>query len=70
MAIAGRILVSAHHLDAIEQHEVIATIAFLFNGAVTAVVARHVFAAGRVTARRVRGAMLLYLNVSSLSAIA
>lgn len=38
----GRILVSAHHLDAIEQHEVIATMAFLFNGAVTAVVARPV----------------------------
>lgn len=66
----GRILVSAHQLNAIEQHEVIATIAFLFNGAVTAVVARHVFAAGRVTAHRVRGAVLLYLNVSSLFAIA
>lgn len=65
----SRILVSSHRLDVIEQHEAIATIAFLFNGAVTAVVARHVFAAGRVTAHRVRGAVLLYLNVSSLFAI-
>lgn len=56
-------------LSATEQHEAIAFAALLFNAAVTAVVAPHVFAAGRVTAHRVRGAVLLYLNVSALFAI-
>lgn len=53
------------------QHEVIAAAAFAFNGGVTIVVAAHVFAAtGRVTVHRVRGAVLLYLNVAALFAIA
>ena len=51
-------------------HEVIALTAFAFNGLVTALVARHVFGARRVTAHRVQGAVLIYLNVASLFAIA
>ena len=35
----------------------------------TAVVASHVFGPGRVTVHRVRGAILVYLNVASLFAI-
>jgi len=67
--ILSRLLVDSHRIDVIELHDAIAIIAFLFNGAVTGMVARHVFAAGRVTAHRVRGAVLLYLNLSSLFAI-
>lgn len=52
------------------QHEIIALIAFVFNAGVTALVAGHVFAPGRVTVHRVRGAILLYLNVAALFAIA
>jgi len=52
------------------RHEIIALTAFAFNAAVTAIVARHVFGPGRVTAHRVQGAILLYLNVASLFAIA
>jgi hypothetical protein len=66
----GRVVSASLQLDATEQHEAIALVAFLFNVAVTAVVAPHVFAAGRVTAHRIRGAVLLYLNVSALFAIA
>jgi len=33
-------------------------------------IARHVFAAGRVTPQRVLGAILLYLNIASLFSIA
>ncbi len=58
------------NIGAIAQHEVIAAIAFAFNGTVTALVARHVFGPGPVTAHRVRGAILLYLNVAALFAIA
>ena len=50
--------------------EGIAFVAFVFNSLVTAVVARHVFAGGRVTSHRVRGAVLLYLNVAALFSIA
>jgi hypothetical protein len=57
-------------LDEGEQHEMIALTAFTFNAAVTVLVARHVFAPGRVTAHRVQGAILLYLNVAALFAIA
>jgi hypothetical protein len=66
----------AHHLSAglavssAVQHEVIAAGAFLFNAGVTAIVARHVLAPGRVNAHRIRGAILLYLNVAALFAIA
>jgi hypothetical protein len=63
-------LVMDHELGAAAQHETIALVAFAFNGSVTAVVARHVFAPGRVTVHRVRGAVLLYLNVAALFAIA
>ncbi|WP_447411585.1 hypothetical protein, partial [Clostridium perfringens] len=56
-------------LDPVEQHEAIAFAALVFNGAVTGVVAQHVFAAGRVTAHRIRGAVLLYLNIAALFAV-
>ncbi|WP_188658043.1 potassium channel family protein [Sphingomonas metalli] len=68
--LAGPIVTDSLRLDPLEQHEAIALVAFIFNGAITAVVAQHVFAEGRVTAHRVRGAVLLYLNVSALFAIA
>jgi hypothetical protein len=58
------------HLQVFARHEAIAVVAFAFNGGVTALVARHVFAPGRVTVHRVRGAILLYLNVAALFAIA
>lgn len=51
-------------------HQLIALTAFAFNAAVTALIARHVFGPGRVTAHRVQGAVLLYLNVAALFAIA
>ncbi len=51
-------------------HDMIAITAFVFNGAVTVLIARHVFAGGRVTPQRVLGAILLYLNIASLFAIA
>jgi hypothetical protein len=64
-------LVMDHQLEAATQHETIALVAFVFNGSVTAVVARHVFSSsGRVTVHRIRGAVLLYLNVAALFAIA
>lgn len=52
------------------QHDLIEMAAFGFNLAVTLLVARHVFGPGRVTAHRVRGAVLLYLNIAALFAIA
>jgi hypothetical protein len=64
-AFAGRLGFSAQAV-----HETIATNAFLFNGIVTALVARQVFGAGRVTAHHIQGAVLLYLNVAALFAIA
>lgn len=65
----GLRLTGALHLDPVEQHEAIAGAALVFNGAVTGVVAHHVFAAGRVTAHRIRGAVLLYLDIAALFAI-
>ena len=50
-------------------HEGIAGTALVFNVMVTTLVARQVFASGRVNAHRVRGAVLLYLNVAALFAI-
>lgn len=50
-------------------HEAVALLAFAFNGLVTVLVALHVFGPGRVTAHRVQGAVLLYLNVAALFAI-
>lgn len=51
-------------------HELVALLAFAFNLAVTILVARQVFSSGRVTARRVEGAVLLFLNVAALFAVA
>lgn len=48
----------------------ITLVAFLFNATITAVVARHVFGPGRVTAHRIQGAVLVYLNVAALFSIA
>lgn len=50
--------------------EAIALVAFGFNALVTALVARRVFGPGRVGAHRVQGAVLVYLNVAALFAIA
>lgn len=55
---------------ALVQHDLIEGAAFAFNAAVTALVARHVFGPGRVTAHRVQGAVLIYLNIAALFAIA
>ncbi|GJG88944.1 hypothetical protein tb265_41250 [Gemmatimonadetes bacterium T265] len=52
------------------EHEGIALVAFAFNALVTALVARRVFGPGRVSAHRVQGAVLVYLNVAALFAIA
>ena len=57
-------------LDAAVLHAVIAATAFCFNGLVTVLVARHVFGPGRITVHRVQGAVLLYLSVATLFAIA
>ena len=51
------------------QHDLIELAAFAFNLAVTMLVARHVFGPGRVTGHRVRGAVLLYLNIAALFGI-
>ncbi|HEY0778889.1 MAG TPA: potassium channel family protein [Gemmatirosa sp.] len=56
-------------LDAGVEHEIVALVALAFNALVTALVARRVFGPGRVTAHRVQGAVLLYLNVAALFAI-
>lgn len=58
------------YIGADARYEVLALLAFAFNGLVTVLVARHVFGPGRVTAHRVQGAVLLYLNVAALFAIA
>jgi hypothetical protein len=68
--IAGATASARLGLDADVLHETIACAAFAFNAMLTALVARHVFAPGRVTVHRVRGAILLYLNVAALFAIA
>ncbi|MBN8839633.1 MAG: two pore domain potassium channel family protein [Sphingomonadales bacterium] len=44
--------------------------AFCFNAAVTGLVMRHVFGPGRVTVHRIQGAVLIYLDVAALFAIA
>lgn len=51
-------------------HEAVALVAFAFNALVTALAARRVFGQGRVTAHRLQGAVLIYLNVAALFAIA
>jgi hypothetical protein len=51
-------------------HEMILFVAFLFTVLVTALVTSRTFAPGRVTAHRVQGAVLVYLNVAALCAMA
>jgi hypothetical protein len=51
-------------------HQVIVLVAFVFNALVTALVVRRTFGPGRVTVHRVQGAVLIYLNVAALCAIA
>jgi ion channel len=51
-------------------HEMIAAVAFAFNLLVTVLVALRAFGPGHVTAHRVQGAVLVYLNVAALFAIA
>lgn len=70
LPMVGVVLPASAQMNAGMQHEVIALVAFAFNAAVTALVARHVFTPGVVTVHRVRGAVLLYLNVAALFAIA
>ena len=50
-------------------HDLIALVAFTFNGLVTLLVGRHVFGADRVTASRIQGAVLVYLNIAALFGI-
>lgn len=52
------------------QHGLIEAAAFVFNSAVTLLLAHHVFGPGRVNMHRVQGAVLIYLNISALFAIA
>lgn len=51
-------------------HEALASTAFVFNALASMLVTRHVFAPGLVTGHRVQGAVLVYLNVAALFAIA
>ena len=51
-------------------HLAVLAVAFVFTGVVTALVTRQVFGPGRVTGHRVQGAVLVYLNLASLFAIA
>ncbi|MDB4900235.1 MAG: hypothetical protein JWN53_2043 [Gemmatimonadetes bacterium] len=51
-------------------HISIALLAFAFNVLVTALVAKRIFGPGQVTVHRVQGAVLMYLNVAALFAIA
>lgn len=57
------------YLNAIDSHEAIALTAFVFTIGVTMIVVRHVFGPGRVTAHRIQGAVLVYLNISALFTI-
>jgi hypothetical protein len=70
LAIGPIIGEQAMGIGAAPMHTVIALTAFVFNALVTALIARHAFGPGRVTAHRLRGAVLVYLNVASLFAIA
>jgi hypothetical protein len=67
--VIGHRLIDPLGIGSEAMHEVIAFTAFGFNLAVTVLVARHVFGPGRVTAHRVRGAILVYLNIAALFAI-
>lgn len=70
LAIGPIIGEQAMGIGAAPLHTVIALTAFVFNTLVTLLIARHVFGPGRVTAHRLRGAVLVYLNVAQLFAIA
>lgn len=70
LAIGPIIGEQAMGIGAAPLHAVIALTAFVFNALVTGLIARHVFGPGRVTAHRLRGAVLVYLNVAQLFAIA
>jgi hypothetical protein len=66
----GSWLLAHRGFDSTTLDETIALTAFVFNAAVTSIVAIHVFGPGRVTGHRIRGAILLYLNVAALFSIA
>jgi hypothetical protein len=66
----GGLILGDLGLDPSMQHEVIVLTAFTFNASVTFLVGKHVFGPGRVTGHRIQGAILLYLNVAALFAIA
>jgi hypothetical protein len=51
-------------------HVTIALLAFAFNLLVTVLIARRIFGPGQVTVHRLQGAVLVYLNVAALCAIA
>lgn len=68
--IGRRVLVSLDTTtSAALRHDLIQIAAFAFNMGVTLLVARHVFGPGRVTGHRVRGAVLLYLNIAAVFGI-
>ena len=50
--------------------EAVSLFAFGFTALVTVLVARHVFQGDRVTTHRLRGAVLIYLNVAAMFALA
>lgn len=68
--IVGEQAAASRGISPTTMHEAIALTAFVFNGLVTALIARHVFGPGRVTSHRLQGAVLVYLNVAQLFAIA
>lgn len=65
----GELLCARLGLPSAVLHDGIALAALSFNAMVTLVVARQVFASGPITGHRVRGAVLLYLNVAALFSI-
>ncbi|WP_068089954.1 potassium channel family protein [Novosphingobium rosa] len=68
--IGRRVLISLDTTtSAALRHDLIQVAAFAFNMGVTLLVARHVFGPGRVTGHRVRGAVLLYLNIAAVFGI-
>jgi hypothetical protein len=69
-AVVGRVLPHLGIVSGDLQHGLIEMAAFVFNAAVTALIARHVFGPGKVNAHRIQGAVLIYLNIAALFAIA
>ena len=74
VAAAGPIIWSSigtrFHVDHQTRHEIISILAFGFNSLVTVLVARRSVGDGLVTGHRIQGAVLVYLNVAALFAIA